>query len=146
MEEVGKYLIGSELTREDISKLWSTEDLLVRDERGLLVWHHRMNHFSFKSLIRLSKRRIIKRKLIKIRKLPPCVACIFRKSHKRPWRTKCKQSSGSIRKSLEARPGSMTSIYQMFSTKPGIITQVTGALTHARLCSANVFMDYYSEY
>ena len=85
-----KYAIGAELTREDMDKLWSTEDILVQDERDLLVWHHRLNHCSLKSLIRLSKRGVIPRKLRKIRKLPPCVAFIFGNPHKRPWSTKGK--------------------------------------------------------
>ena len=90
LEEVYKDLIGAELTREDIAKLCSTEDLLGWDEREILFWHQRPNHCSFKSLIRLSSRGVIPRKLIKIRKLPPFVACIFGKSHKRPWSTKGK--------------------------------------------------------
>ena len=67
-----------------MDKLWSTEDLLGRDEREILLWHHRLNHCSFKSLIRLYERGIISRKLINIIKLLPCVACIFGKSHKSP--------------------------------------------------------------
>ena len=75
------------------------------DEREILVWHHRMNYLSLKYLARLSKSEVIQRKLIKIIKLPPCVACIVVKSHKRPWKTKGKHSRGSIRNSLETRPG-----------------------------------------
>ena len=54
-----KYALGSDLNREDMAKLWSTKYLLVQDERGLLVWYHILNHCSFKSLLRLSKRGII---------------------------------------------------------------------------------------
>ena len=127
-----KYVIGSKIRREDMSNLWSTEDLLARDERKLLVWHHILNHCSLKSLVRLSKRGVITRNIIRIRKIPPCVTCLFGNSHKRPCRTKGKQLDGSIRKPLDTRPGSMTPIDQMVSAQPGRIPQVTGGITHAR--------------
>ena len=33
MEEVDKYMIKSEITREEMAKLWSTKDPLGQDER-----------------------------------------------------------------------------------------------------------------
>ena len=107
LEEVDKYSVRAKLTSDDISKLWSTEDLFGRNKKELLVWHHWMNYCSFKFLIRLSNRVIIPRKLNKIRIIPPCVAFLFVKSHKTPWSTKGKLSGGSIRKALETRPRAM---------------------------------------
>ena len=69
--------------------------------------HLRLNHFFLKTLLRISKRRIITNKFIKVIKLPPCAACLFGKSHKSPGRTKGKISCGMIRKPSETRPGSM---------------------------------------
>ena len=60
-------MIGADITREDIAKLWSAKDLLGQDDRYLLVWYYSLNHLSFKSLIRLSKRGIIPRNLRNIR-------------------------------------------------------------------------------
>ena len=37
LEDVGKGAIGSNITREDMAKIWSTEDLLGRYVRVLLV-------------------------------------------------------------------------------------------------------------
>ena len=37
LEEADKYAVGAKLTREDMDKLWSTEDILGRDKRYLLV-------------------------------------------------------------------------------------------------------------
>ena len=145
LEEVYRYAIGDNLTREDISKLWSTKDLLGQYKREILVWNHRLNHLSFKYLIRISKRGIIISNISRIIKLPPCVACIFGKSHKRPCRTKGKHSSGSIRKPSDTRSGATNSIDQMVSAQPGIIPQVTGDLTHARLWAATLFVDHYSD-
>ena len=44
LEKADKYVIGAELTRGYMEKIWSTENLLGRDDRYLLLWHHRMNH------------------------------------------------------------------------------------------------------
>ena len=40
----------------------------------------------------------------------------------------------------------MASIEQMVSVRPGLIPQVTGALTHARFWAATVLVDHYYEY
>ena len=53
--------------------LGSTEELLGQDKREILIWHHRLNHFYFKYLLRLSNRVIISRNLSKIR--PPLPLC-----------------------------------------------------------------------
>ena len=67
-----------------MTKLCSTDDLMGQDEREILVWHHRLNHFSFKSLIRLSKMGMIPRNISKTRNPLPCVDFIFGNFHKRP--------------------------------------------------------------
>ena len=69
--------------REEIDNMWSIEDLLGREEREILVWHHSLNHCSLKYLPRLSKRGIIPRKLRKVRTLPPYVDCLFGNYHRR---------------------------------------------------------------
>ena len=48
LEEEVKYVVGSELTREDMANIWSTKDLLVWYNRELLVWYNRLSYFSFK--------------------------------------------------------------------------------------------------
>ena len=40
------------------------------DKSELLVWRHRMNHCTFKSILRIPKRKIIPKNLRKIIKLP----------------------------------------------------------------------------
>ena len=90
LEEVEKYVVGDKLTRKDMENMWSNEELLGWYKRYILVYNHRLNHCSFKYLLKISKRGIIPRKLRKIRKLPPCVAFIFGNPHKRPWSTKGK--------------------------------------------------------
>ena len=146
MEEVGKYAVVSDITREDISKLCLTEDLLGWYEWELLVWHHRMNHCSFKYLLILSKRGIIPNNISRVRKLPPCVAFLFGNYHKRPWRTKGKLSGGSISNPLETIPGAMNSIDHIFSSQPELIPQVTRNLTHTIFWSATLYLYHYSKY
>ena len=91
-----------------MEKLWYIKYLLGRYNRELLFWYHRMNHCNLNTLIRLSKRVIINKNVRKTRKLPPCMACLFGKSNKRPWRTKVKHTGGSIRNILEARTRAIT--------------------------------------
>ena len=62
-----KYVVGYYLTMEAMIMLWSTKNLLRRDEREILVWHHNLNHCYFKYFLRLSKRVIIPRNISKIR-------------------------------------------------------------------------------
>ena len=85
---------------------------------------------------------ITPKNLSKVKKLPPYVACLFGKSHRILWKNKAKHSGGFIRKPSNTRPGYMTSIDQMVFAQPGLITQVTGSLTHARLWEATVFVDH----
>ena len=139
-------MVGAELTREDTSKLWPTKENLVWDKREILVWNHRLNHCSFKYLLRLSKRGIITNNLIKVKKTPPYVACLFGNYYKRPWRTKGKRSGGSISKHSGAIPGAMKLIDQIVSDQPGLIPQVSGDLNQARFWPATAFFEHYYDY
>ena len=67
-------MVGDKIMREYRTKLFSTKDLLVWDDRKLLVWNHRLNHCYFKSLLRLYKRVIILRNTSKAIRLTPCVS------------------------------------------------------------------------
>ena len=66
MEELDKDRVRYNITWENIAKIWSTKDLLGRDERELLVLHHRIKHCTSKSLLILYKRGILPRKIIKV--------------------------------------------------------------------------------
>ena len=129
-----------------MAKLWSTKDLLGQDGREILVWHPRLNHCSFKSLTRIYNIGILPSNLRRVRKLPPCVTCMFGKSHKRPWRTKGNLPGCLTRKPSDNRPRAVTSIDQMVYYQPGITLQFNGAITHVRLWADTVFLDHYSRY
>ena len=71
LDEMKKCLVRDELTGEDMANLWSTKELLVWDKRGVLICNHILNHFTFKSIIRLSKMVIFPKKLSKLITPPP---------------------------------------------------------------------------
>ena len=70
---------------------------------------------------------------------PWCWRGCVRRQDEHPWRTKGKRLCGSIRKPSDTIPGDITSINQMVSVQPGIISQVTVSLTHARFWAATIF-------
>ena len=139
LKEADKYVAGDEITREDMTKLCSTGDLLGRDNREILVWHHSLKNFNLKFIIQEGNNNKEYHKCNN--PPPPCFTCIFSKSHKRPWRTKGKHSGGSIRKTSETRPGATNLIDQMISSQPNLTPKATGELTHAILWEATIFLD-----
>ena len=70
LEEVDKDAVGSNLATENMANLWSTDELLGQDDREILVWNHSLKHCYLKSLLRLSKRKMILRNLSKVIELP----------------------------------------------------------------------------
>ena len=81
-----------------------------------------------------------------VRRIPPIVDCIFGNSHYIPLRFKGKLSGGLIRNSYQTRPWDMTFINQMVSYQPGLIPKFNGNPTHARFCSATIFVNHYFNY
>ena len=71
LEEVGKDVVGSEITRKGMAKLCSTRELLGWDVRDLLVWHHRLKYCTLNYMLRLYNREIITNKNGKVRTPPP---------------------------------------------------------------------------
>ena len=64
------------------------------DPKYIVRYNHMLNHCSFKYLPKLSKRGVIPRKYSKIIKISPCVACLFGRYHKTPWRIKENSQAG----------------------------------------------------
>ncbi|KAL7461231.1 hypothetical protein ACHAXS_001651, partial [Conticribra weissflogii] len=72
---------------------------------------------------------------------------MFGQAHRRPWRTK-KSTSGalsSIRKPSDDTPGATVSIDQLLSAQPGLVPQISGHLTRARIWAATVFVDHFTD-
>ena len=118
------------------------EHMAATSDRGELIrWHHRLGHMSFDRLQNLAKANIIPRRLSKVKK-PKCVACIYGKMHRKPWRNK-----GSQRQIRQAsKPGDCVSVDQMQSSCHGFVGQLKGKLTTKRYKYATVFTDHFSRY
>ena len=69
--DVDREVVGDKLTKEYMSNLWYIKNILRPYENEILLWHHRMNHCNFNTLIRLAKRVIIPKKTSKARNIPP---------------------------------------------------------------------------
>lgn len=98
----------------------------------------------FPTLIKLSERGIIPRKLAK-EEFPCCAACLFAKMKRKPWRSIGKKYP-SIRKLTEDHPGANTSTDQLVSSHPGMIPQTSGKMTRGRYAGETVFVDHYSDF
>ena len=118
------------------------EHTAATTDRGeLLRWHHRLGHISFQRLQGLAKANVIPSRLAKV-KPPKCVACIYGKMHRTPWRTKGVQRS--IR--VATKPGECVSVDQMQSSCMGFVGQLKGRLTNKRYKYATVFVDHCTRY
>ena len=117
---------------------------LGKRRKGVFFWNHSLNHCTFKLLLRLFKRRLIPRNLSKVRKIPPCVACMLVNSHKRSFINKVNHSVGLIINLLETRSGYMTLIGNFISSQSVLTPQVTGELTHDRFWAVTIFYYYYN--
>eukprot|EP00957_Ditylum_brightwellii_P176598 13450317-Ditylum_brightwellii.AAC.1 len=87
----------------------------------------------------LSRNGILPRQFIHLEeedKIPICASCIFEQAHKKPWRTKPKSSKKKIWCDMDDAPGKGTSTDQLVSHQPGLVLQVSGRLTRARVVGA----------
>ena len=84
---------------------------------------------------------ILPRRFLKIRNdLPPCVSCLFRPAHRRPWRHKSSTTStGSVLRSEDiTKPGQQIGTDQIVLAQPGLVPQEKGQMTRARIWGATV--------
>ena len=65
----------------------STQDELMR-------WHYRLNHLSFKHMVKMAKQGSLPKKILKAN-IPICPACQYGKMHRKTWRMKAKPSNPS---------------------------------------------------
>ena len=109
-----------------------------------LEHHNRLNHLSRDAMYRLACADVIPRKVMKYKTSSPfCASCAFGKAHRRPWCFKG-NSKGSIRKPSDNVPGACVSVDQLISAQPGLIPQLSGHLTRARITCATIYVDHFS--
>jgi len=112
----------------------------------MMSHHNRLHHLPFPKLILLAEKNEIPKRLAELKgREPICVACIFGKAHKRPWRSKSKDKK-HIRNMTDDEPGKRVSLDQIVSAQPGLIPQMSGFLTNLRIMGATVFVDHFSDH
>ena len=97
------------------------------------------------TMLALSKLGILSRRFQHIKSdRPICASCLFGTAHCRPWRTKKK--AGTIRRDSDDNPGKGVSTDQRVSAQAGLIPQLSGHLTRAKIWGATIFVDHFSDH
>jgi len=120
-------------------------EVLTPLEENYMHWHNRLYHLPQKYTKRMSESGLLPAEFAKMKKIPKCPGCELGKGHKQPWRVKG-YPGGSIKKNFETNPGDAVSTDQLVSAQEGLIPQVMGTLTSARITGATVFVDHASSY
>ena len=140
-EDINEFISQAESPNASLLSQEEEHMAATTDRGELLRWHHRLGHMSFDKLQCLAKANIIPKRLATVKK-PKCVACIYGKMHRRPWRSKGDQRN--IRK--PTMPGECVSVDQMQSSCISFVGQLKGRLTNKRYKYATVSVDHYSRY
>lgn len=137
-----------DISAEDLKKIVYPRKLSPLQQE-FLSWHNRLFHMPFYRMHKLVKYGILPKRFIKIfdkgHSNLVCVSCQFGKQHRKPWRTKG-SPGGSIRKDTQTKPGDGTSVDQIVSAQPGLVPQMSGALTSDRIWGATIFVDHVTNY
>jgi len=137
---------SSQLSKEDAEKIANPESL-SKLQQLFLSWHERLQHLPNKWMFRLSAVGVLPKSFLKLKdedNVPICASCCFGQAHRRPWRARGKGAK-SIRRDDDDKPGKGTSTDQMVSAQPGLVPQMSGSLTRARIWAVNVFVDHMSD-
>jgi len=73
-----------------------------------------------------------------------CPTCIFSKQKRSQWRTS--NTSSSIRKDIDNKPGAKVSIDQFVSKHPGLVPRISGKHTSARIIGGTIYVDHYTNF
>ena len=108
----------------------------------LLHMHCKFGHIPFARLKTMAKQGIISKHLADA-PTPACIACLYGRATKRPWRHKAPTNQQKkLRKATT--PGERISVDMLQSPQPGFIAQITGILTKHRYNYATVYVDNFS--
>ena len=136
------------LSAEQLETLANPQSLSP-EQQEMMDYHIRLGHLPFFILHRLAQTGIIPRRLTRVKDHPPrCASCMFGQAHRRPWRSK-KTKDGkesNIRKESDNKPGACVSIDQLVSAQPGLVPQISGRLTSARIWAATVYLDHFTRH
>jgi hypothetical protein len=114
---------------EDLQHILSPKSLSPLQEE-MVSHHYRLHHTPFPKLIVLAEKGVIPKQLAVLKgPCPICVACLFDQAHKRPWRSKSKQTH-PICKPTDDASGKRASADTLVSAQPGLIPQISETLTN----------------
>ena len=114
--------------------------LLKSDQAALMRLHEQLGHCSFAQLKQMAEQGIIRRKLAKVPS-PKCPSCLYRKAHRKPWRTH--KIDPKIKPTTV--PGAVVSINQLESPVPEFVPIAKGQPTVRKYRGASVFVDHTSD-
>jgi hypothetical protein len=112
-----------------------------------MMSHHCHLHYTpFPRLIVMVELGEILKQLAKLQgRCSICVSCLFGTAHKRPWRTKSKDSH-LVCKESDISPGARALADQPISAQPGLILQISGKLTHQCVNGSTIFVGHFSDH
>ena len=144
---VDKTLLSTNLTDEDVARLWAPDsDSTVKEvNRIILYWHHRLCHAPLITPRRLSQRGVLPECISKVLKMPLCAACAIAETHRRMWKT-FESAESNIRKKSDDKPGAGTSCDHIVSQQYGLMPQFSGILTKNQFWGSTLFVDHYSDF
>jgi hypothetical protein len=117
---------------------------LLQEE--MMSHNYCLHHLHFPKLIVMAKNGEIPCRLATLKgRCPICLPCLFGMAHKRPWRSKSKQTH-SIQKKSDNHPGARVSMDHLVSAQPGLIPQISGRFTSMRITGGTVIVDHYSDH
>ena len=117
------------------------EPLLMSDQAALMRLHEQLGHCPFAQLKQMAEQGIIPRKCAKVPP-PKCPSCLYRKAHRKPWRTH--KIDPKIKPTTV--PGAVDSVDQLESPVPGFVPFAKGQPTVCRYRGALVFMDHSNDF
>ena len=103
--------------------------------------HHKFGLVLMRKLRGMAKQGILPRRLAKCQ-IPTCLACLYAKATKKPWRGKTTKRFNDAEQAT--KPGHVVSVDQLVSPTPGLIAQIRGFLTTKRYKYATLFVDQFS--
>ena len=109
-------------------------------KQRFLSCNKRLNHFPKKDMFKLFDQGILPSRFAQLKADSLLfVSCIYGKNHRKSWRTHGKKLA--FRRYTNNTPCEGTSTYPLVSGQPGLIAQIGGHLTGARIWAFNVFVD-----
>ena len=123
---------------ERVQNVNDRESMIARTASAeLLIIHQKYGHIGFQRLREMAKQGVINSKYANC-PIPTCSACMYAKAKRKRWRDKPRND---YIRAVATNPGECVSVDQMFSPTPGLVAQMTGALTTKRYKYATIFVD-----